>query len=227
MHRSLVLSAFLVLLLSGCITMEYEQKVERDGSSVIKQKIDLSALLAMGNETGPDPFENICINITKGETDISCTYEKGVVSVAKSYRAADGVYTFTKSSEFPYITYTLEIRKLPQIGQSGGEGAGQMGGGDQLGSDFKSPDSRPAAASMKAIGAKITYTVYMPGEVISAENGKIVEGKAEYDVLDLMDDGEYIVVKSRELDVLMLVGSAVVLLAALAVMGFVVLKLKK
>src|SRR4030095_2696624 len=206
MQRSLVILGFAILLF-GCVEIGYHHKVERNGNSAITETIDLSGLLAMSNSTGQPA--DVCINVTKGETDVKCTFKDGVLNVSRTFSETDGYYTFSKSSEFPNIIYTLEVRKLPPVVDQSAGGTGAPA----LDADFKSPGSKVSSKTLDAAGAEISYEVEMPGEIYSAENGKIEDGKAVYNVLDLMDDGEYIVVRSRELDMQSL------LLAALGVLG--------
>jgi len=210
----------LSILLLGCIDIEYNQDVDRSGNSVITEKINFTALIEASkeqNQTPPD-YSSICINATKGRSDIYCAYEDGVVTVRKNFTEDDGNYVFEKSSEFPNIVYTLEVRRLPDLGNT--DDLGQT----DTSADFKSAEARNSAATLRAVAVKITYVVSMPGEIYSAENGKMVDGAAEFDVLERMSEGEYIVVKSRELDIVPL---AAIGLAILIAGGLVVFFLKK
>jgi hypothetical protein len=230
--RTLILSGLLALFLLGCVSIDYTQKLDRDGNSLITQKIDLSALIAYANQSGgsDSDLSTICANMTSGQPGVNCTYADGVVTLAKAVKATDGMYIFNKTSEFPYNIYTLEVRRLPEIVESESVPSGGLGGDTSTTSDFKSASSKTAAASLKTVGASISYTVEMPGEIVSAENGEMEgpEGKkvAKYDVLGLMSDGEYIVVKSKELD-LVSVGMAIVgivVLVGAIVVAFVLFK---
>jgi hypothetical protein len=220
------MGALLAILFAGCVNIDYQQVVDRDGGSVLTEKIDLSALIAMSQQYGSNEsdFSTICINITKGQSSIDCRYDDGIITVKKSLKASDGQYTFTKSSELPYTVYTLEVRKLPNIVDTKDlEGSGTAG---DTSVDFKSTQAKTAAATLKTAGAGMTYNVSMPGDIYSAEHGEIKGGQAHFDVLELMSNGDYIVVKSHELD-LVVVGAAV--LALLVVAGaaaFLVLKRK-
>jgi hypothetical protein len=234
--RSLFLVlGFAALFLFGCISIDYTQKLDRDGNSVMTQTIDMSALLSAGSQyaSASDQLSTICVNITKGETDVNCTYSDGVINVTKAVKPGDGQYLFSKASEFPYTVYTLELRKLPEIIKSA-DLSTNGGSGTQTDSDFKDPSAKLGAATLRTAGASMTYTVEMPGELTSADNGEVVidpSGKktARYNVLDLMEDGNYIKVKSKELDMplLALIGGGVVLLVGGIAVAAVLMKAMK
>jgi hypothetical protein len=220
--RNLIILGIFAVLLAGCVTIEYEQIVDRDGGSVITERIDLSALVAMSEQYGEESdLSTICVNITKGQSDVDCKYDNGIITVKKSFKASDGKYMFTKTSELPYTVYTLEVRELPDLFDS--ESLDESG---STSTDFKSAEAKTAAASLKTAGAELTYNVSMPGEIYLAENGEIKNGKAQFDVLELMSSGEYIVVKSRELDLMVVGGAIVVLVVVIGAVAFFVLKKK-
>jgi len=222
-HYALLLG-LMAMLISGCVSLDFRQKVERNGDSVFTESIDLSTLLSAGSQYGADEavLSKTCENITAKDSAINCSYDGGVITISKKVAAQDGGYMFNRSSEFPYVVYTLEVRKVPQFVESDTFSSAPAGATD---TDFKSPSAKLTAATMKTAGASISYKVEMPGELVSAENGDIVKNEdgiayAEYDVLGLMSEGEYIVVKSREYDVLMLgiaAGAAVLLIGGIAV----------
>jgi hypothetical protein len=233
-------SLFLVLglaalLLSGCISIDYTQKLDRDGNSVMTETIDMSVLLSAGSQyaSASDQLSGICVNITKGETDVNCTYRDGVINVSKVMLLRENQYNFSKSSEFPYTVYTLEIRKLPELIKSDSLSS-NAGSDTQTDSDFKASSAKLGATTLKTAGASLTYSVEMPGDIISAENGEIAadaNGKkyAKFDVLELMTDGKYLVVKSKELDMplLALIGGGVVLLVGGIAVAVVLMKAMK
>lgn len=221
----LLLGLLSALLLAGCVKIDFDQAVDRDGGSFITERIDMSALVAMSEQYGGDSdMSDICVNITSGQSGLGCEYDDGVVTVNKSIKPGEGKYTFTKTSELPYTVYTLEVRTLPELADP--EELDSSGSAPGTAKDFKDPEAKTSAATLKTAGAAITYTVSMPGEIYSAEGGKIADGKAEFDVLDLMSEGEYIVVKSRELDLLVVGGAAVLLLAVIGGVAFFAIKRK-
>ncbi len=232
-RQPLLLTGLLALMLSGCISLEFTQKVERNGDSVITETMDLSALLSAGGEysLGESDLSGACANLTAQEPGLNCTAEGGIVTLSKRISAAEGGYLFNRTSEFPYAIYTLEIHRVPQFVESSSMTSASA---DALDSDFESPSARMAANTLRAAGASVKYSVEMPGEIISAENGEMVAGeggrmRAEYDIVSLMSEGKFIVVRSREYDVAMLAlaaGAAALLIGGLVV-AFVLLKAMK
>ena len=232
--RLLMLAIGLLGILStGCISLDFTQNVARSGDSVLTESMDLSALLAAGSQYASmgGQLSEACDNITAADSTINCSYDSGVLTLSKPLKASDGQYIFNRTSQFPDVIYTLEVRKIPQVADPGSLGSGSSGVATD--SDFKSQDAKLTSSTLKAAGASMTYSIYMPGKIISAENGKISRGEdgieyAEYDVLDLMGEGEYMVVRSKELDLplvaiaagagALLIGGIVVALVLLKVM---------
>jgi hypothetical protein len=221
------------LLFSGCVSLEYAQKVDRNGNSVITETIDMSVLLSAGSqyEGASEQLAGVCDNITQEEPGANCTYSEGVLTISKAVLLSEKQYTFTKSSEFPNTVYTLEIHKLPEVVKSDVLSSGDSA---QTDTDFKSSAAKMSASTLKTAGATLTYTVEMPGEIESAENGNVVSDKsgrkvAQYDVIGLMSDGKYIIVRSKELDMplIAMIGGALVLLVGGLVVAFVLLKAMK
>jgi hypothetical protein len=230
----IVLGLF-ALFLSGCVSINYTQKVDRDGNSVMTENVDLSALLSLNKDfaSSESQLSGACDNITKNGSVSQCSYASGVMTITKSVKASDNLYIFNKSSEFPYTIYTLEVRRVPQIVSSEGLSSG-AGSAPQVDSDFKDPSAKLGATTLRAAGASMTYAVEMPGEITSADNGEVVvdsSGKktARFNVLDLMEDGNYLVVKSKELDMVLLlvIGGGIVLFIGGIAVAVVLMKAMK
>lgn len=226
------------LLLSGCVTIDFTQKVDRSGNSVIMEKIDLDALLSMNQEYADSEGElsDSCRSISENGNGSACSYDSGILIINRSFLANESAYfySFNKSSEFPYVIYTLEVRRLPQM--VGPEAIGtDASSAPHVDSDFTDPSARLSAATLKTAGAAMTYSIEMPGEITGAENGEIVtdaNGKktARYDVLKLMADGKYMAVRSRELDTVLLAilgGGAIVLVGGIVVAAVLLKAMKK
>jgi len=225
----MVLFAASVLLLSGCISMDTRQKVEKDGSSTITQKIDMSGLVAyaksMNGSTGNSSisagasFSEVCVNETRDDSTLKCTYdEQGIILMEKKVVAADVGYEFKAESQFPNTVYTFSTDTMPQLTKK--KGIGSVGAAPGAGEDkpvkFADSATKGSMAMLKMANVKIDYTIEMPGELVSAENGEIKDGKAHYDVMKLIDDGQNVRVVSRELDVMAV---SIVGVVALAVIG--------
>ncbi|MCI0503731.1 hypothetical protein L0Y65_03400 [Candidatus Micrarchaeota archaeon] len=229
---SFLLLGMAALLFSGCISIDYIQDVDREGNSMVRESVNLSGLLSAGGQYSgaSEDFSDACGNITEDDRTVNCTYSEGMLVLSKALLKSDNYYLFSKASEFPYVVYALEVRRVPPVVATDTI----SGTSSQTEYDFTDPSAKLGASTMKTAGASFTYSVLMPGELVSAENGEIAtdeSGKkyARYDVLKLMDEGKYIVVKSRELDVplLMALGAGIVLLVGGIAVSAVLLKAMK
>ncbi|MFH0738178.1 MAG: hypothetical protein V1827_06040 [Candidatus Micrarchaeota archaeon] len=233
MHRRVMALAlaFMFLFQFGCVSVDISQKVERDGSSFIEDRIDISRLESLGTLGASD----ICDKIASGEPEVGCSLSDDILTINKTIRPSDGLYYFNRASEFPYATYTLEVREAPSIiSAETAQDAGLAGEAEDP-TDFKDPSAKPTAAMLRAAGVRMTYEIEMPGELLEAQNGEIVTSEAgkkvaRYDVVRLMDDGQYVVVRSKELDmpaILMVVGAAVLLIGGIIVAAVLLKAMKK
>ncbi|HSB47196.1 MAG TPA: hypothetical protein VLD37_04215 [Candidatus Bilamarchaeum sp.] len=213
----------LAVLFAGCISIHFDQAVDRDGNSAITQKIDLSTLAGMEQQSGSN-LSDVCVNLTASRPDIECMVENDVVIMKRQFKASDGDYTFTRSSELPYIIYTLEIRKIPDLGK--GLDTSEIAGAAPFDMDLKNPQMKKSALGAKMVGATMTYNISMPGEIFSAEHGQIKDGTAQFNLLEMMEDGNYLVVKSREPDLVVVGAAALLVLAVAGAAAFFVLKRK-
>lgn len=162
-------------------------------------------------------MNDICKNATRDDPVLTCSYSDGIFKLSKEITSKEAGYEFKKESRFPYIVYILKLNSMPQITNKTpslptsplgtGGSAGPFGDIGNLNKPMKFTDalSKPAAAYMKLSNLKFTYTLEMPGEITSVKNGKIENGKAVYDVVELMDKGLVIEVESQELDTSMFI----------------------
>lgn len=202
------------IMLAGCISLEVEQKVNRDGSSVVTQRIDLSGFISMAESQGAfedsDALENMtnemndyCTEV-ESQSDADCTYSESsyVLVVTKTVTPDEAGYEFEKSYEFPNVVYTLKAEQLPDMGLddlSLGEDGSSLGGGTPA--RFDDPEMKQSIASIKMMGVEMEYTIEMPGQITEAKNGEIDDdGRAVYDVVELIEDGKNVEVTSSEAD---------------------------
>lgn len=219
----LVLAAFLMLFVVGCVSVKTYHKQNADGSAVVTENMDMSgyinAIASMmrtenisnisnGNYTTDDVmkglkanFSKICDNVSP---DVTCTAnaDNWTVILSKTYSTNNAFYTFeTHSGGLLTKEYTLTIDKLPSFGNIGGESTA-LGSGTENES-VKLSDSKNVATAnyMKKSGMTWTYTIEMPGKITSAENGKISKDNPSvvmFDILKQMSDSKKIVVESEE-----------------------------
>lgn len=233
-HRPLIaLLAMLSLSFFGCISIEYTHSLDRDGNSIVTETVDMSALLSAGGQYSgaSEGLSDACANITKSDPAVNCTYGDGELTVSKALKLSENFYVFNKTSEFPYAVYHLEVRRVPPVVATDTI----SGTSSQAEYDFADPSAKLGASTMKAAGASFEYIIDMPGEIEKAENGEIIidgsgRKRAKYDVLGLMQDGKYISVTSRELDMpllLIIAAGAVLLIGGLAVAVVLMKAMKK
>jgi hypothetical protein len=203
------------LLLSGCISISYEQKFDASGSSTLTQRMDFTRLVDLSkqvqNNSSPsqpsvaDSLQQSCGNYT-GKVD-SCKVEGNELVIVRSLKLGDKMYDFKVESEFPNKVYVLTVDYLPNsdlnsglefaLGSSGGAGLGSSGlnNANRL---SEMPKSTPNG--LKTMGIDLTYVVEMPAEVSSASVGKISGKTVKIDLVEAMQNQEPIVIKSKELD---------------------------
>jgi len=209
----ILLATFALILLFGCITMDYVQKVERNGDSEITVSADLSTFMSMmesmGNASeGEDPeagFQESCAEAEQQDSSITCTYSDGTLILTKQTLLSEGLYEFESEGGLTSTRYTLTLRKLPDaaesmegsLGDESGTGESPTSG---LELEFTDPKAQEQAEGMRSI-FMVTYAVEMPGTIVSAEGAEEIEGsRATFDVLTMMENGQNIVVVSEETD---------------------------
>jgi hypothetical protein len=214
---ALMLAASIVL--SGCMAIKYDQTVERDGTSTVIQQLDMSALVSwyesmyedMGEDYDTDALENmtmqmneICIESRAQGAD--CTYSEAdylLTLTVDSLTPEDAGYEFEKTYSFPNVVYTFRADQIPEMGIEFDEDDNSLfdtSASDEVSGKFDEVDAA-SVASLKMVGMELEYAITMPGEITEAKNGEIDdEGRAVYDLIELMDEGETIEVVSQETD---------------------------
>ncbi|MFP3950059.1 MAG: hypothetical protein ACLFUZ_03125 [Candidatus Micrarchaeia archaeon] len=240
--KRIAFSAVIValVLVSGCVSIDLEQELKKDGTSVVTEEIDLSGFISAASEMGNDSstsasdFEEMALEACEpfeSDAEAECTYSLSdyTITVSKEITPEEGGYTFTRQAEFPNVEYVFQTDQLPKVDvnleldeAAGGEAPAME---DET-IRFTDSDAPQTAASMKMMSVEITYTILMPGEITEARNGIINDkGQAVYDVLDLMEEQQTIKVTSEESDpVGALCGPAFVLAALLGASLFSVFR---
>lgn len=236
---NLYVALFILLIFAGCINLSYNQKFDRDGSSLIIQKMDLSQVVALsqsyqnyqkpGQTSIDEQMKETCQNLTKHDSGATCDYANGVLAISKKIDIKDADYAFTKENKFPNIVYNVKISSLPKTVESSSLSQQAGSTGQSLDIKFSDPKSKTSASSFKLLKATLNYSIQMPGTIVTAANGgKIENNIANYDVIDLMDKGQNIDVTSQELDpIVFLLGGGAAVLIVIVVIGLFVLMRKK
>ncbi len=93
--------------------------------------------------------------------------------------------------------------------------------------NFTDPKAKIQTYQYKLMTTKVIYTIEMPGEIVSAENGKIGGNKVTYDVLELIEKGTVVKIESREPDVTAIAAVAFILLLLLGAITYYFFTLKQ
>ncbi|MBN2478326.1 hypothetical protein JXB01_03490 [Candidatus Micrarchaeota archaeon] len=221
MKKILFAMLALLILMFGCISNEYSHYQERDGSALVVQKFDMSGVLgSLEEEQIESTLQQMCANSTAKDPELKCEYDvKGIVYFEKTFTPGDGHYIFETGGDILNKKYTLTVKSAPRMDTSTEE---SMGEAEVLGEETEikltGSEAKAMAANYKQFGMNLTYTVYMPGKIISANGGIISEDgtSAKFDMLDMMEDGKEIVVVSEEMDMMVVGGIVILLIVILA-----------
>lgn len=233
---SLILILISVLFISGCISMDVKQKINRDGTSEIEIIYDLSAILGMAEQLGNSSGQQGNISVGEGSKEnftqacegfnkemklknAKCVTTEDYKIIINFDTSLENNPAFKVSRSIPYITYEYDVKNvynilsdLPSVNQ-GGTGESQQ--------EKFSDEELIQAKSMKAMGVKYSYTLEMPGKISKTDVGNVQENKVVIDMFDMIGK-EHIYVQSKELNllydlaivaiILILVGGAAILL---------------
>jgi hypothetical protein len=248
MRRSVfaLLLVFSFLLLGGCISQSYTQKVDYDGKSVISNTIDLSVVKGYYKQFGFNSEEEFAANITsfsqeacgkimKKDKTIICIADGLTITLNRNFTSKEGYYSFAVIEGVPYKIYRLTVNKIPadKFGKSaqGLTFAGYSEPGMVNPIDLKKKEENSVSAQgLGAIpGFSFTYSIELPGEVTSATAGTyqadISGSTAKFDMVKVMANSAPLVVESRELNVFLIAaGFGFFLLVLLAAMFFMMKK---
>ena len=232
--KTAIFATILLVLLFGCISTETTHQQFADGSAMITIKNDVSILSSSAYaETYSSLFEESCDYY---DSSVSCEEEDGVITVSKRISKEEAFYKFEVKDDLITRQYRLTVDELPDFSSSY-DAEGLM---DSYSYDYGSPyaddsyssylsdtykisDSKSKAIgnTIEQMGMEYTYTVEMPGTIISAEGGEIEDNKAVFDVAERMQEREPIVVISEEYNFLMILIIAVIAIIGIAGVAFV------
>ena len=232
--KTAIFATILLVLLFGCISTETTHQQFADGSAMITIKNDMSLLTSSSyGETYSELFKESCDYY---DSSVNCEEEDGVITVSKRISKEEAFYRFEVKDDLITRQYRLTVDELPDFSSSY-DADGLL---DSYDYDYGSPyedDSyssyledtyRISDAKSKALGKTIeqmgmeyTYTVEMPGTIISADGGEIEDNKATFDVAERMQEQEPMVVISEEYNFVMIAVIAVIAIMGMAAVAFV------
>lgn len=236
MRREILIVLLFSALVNAALDQSYVHTVSRDGSSTIAKSTDLSVFSNLMDEGASGKIAEFC------QTDggIDCWVDDKTVTISERFSRGP-YYTFTADYGIPYITYSLEVKRVPRdrfatsldnllfaagVAESPGEG---LVSPIDLGDEEANMES---VHFMRRFGANVTYTVNMPARIHEAGAGEVdgmVSGSTvQFDLIEVMEESEPITVTSRELNFGYLTLIAlVIVMAGLALSFFRAKKAKK
>ncbi|MBU0898919.1 MAG: hypothetical protein KKB03_01075 [Nanoarchaeota archaeon] len=186
--------AFIVLA-SGCINLELEQKINRDGMSSIKTTVDMSGLYEnfkedVFGENAPDintALSDYCSNFLKSTPLLNpyCTpmpEEYMVVAGGEMSLKDNPSFTFDGS------TYRYDIKDIQEVLSSATRAQGQ---------EITPENIEQVEKMAKAVGMNLKYIVEMPGVITRADIGEIKGNRVEMDFFNLYKS-DHIYIESQE-----------------------------
>jgi len=211
MKRIIWLLLLATILIGGCISIEFEQKVDENGDCRITERIDISSLVSMaaakGNVSMPTE-EEVCANYTK--EGYECSYDDGVITIAKDFKLSEAdFYSFEREDSLFETTYTLTVTQMPKMGKE--PTMFNQTGQPKIDTSLTAPEAKGVASMMKTMNINITYTVKMPSPVVDAEGAVRISGNtATFDVLERMENQRNIVVIAKGYNAALFVGIGVI-----------------
>jgi hypothetical protein len=169
-------------------------------------------------------FTEMCTNLTKKDPKVECRYENKKLILSKKI-FPDGEYKFKKEEGIFETTYYVTILAVPELTNESMGTGGTSFAIPQKKQYFK--DGLPAEMGTAKSMVKMTYTVNMPGEIVSAPLGNVSENKRSvvYDIFELYDKKQNIEITAREENTLVKYGIfGFLLLLAILIIGAVIFK---
>lgn len=216
----------LCMLSAAALDQTYVQTVERDGSSVIEKSADLGLL---STELNLGSFERMAEACGVAE-DLDCTVdiEAKTVVLRDSFQSG-GYYSYESEYGFPFTTHTLTIESIPTDRFSRlMDRLFDRADATDIPASSVSPlylrdkgQNQEGAELLKQVGVTIEYTVELPSGISEAHAGEVaatIEGnKATFDLVEVLEASEPMVVKSSELNYsYTILAGGIIVLAALA-----------
>jgi hypothetical protein len=182
------------LLLSGCINAEVRQVIDSNGkmSGSLNAVVNLTSFyvqqgLQPENYSDADPLieSSICGSLSNSSnlTGVKCGISNAILTVSGNFNESN----LTKAEGFFKSTGLFNSEYLFAPNTSG---FGQFSGASGT-------DPVRALTEAKKQGANMTYVIDMPGEVYEAGGGRIVEGDAVFDLIDVLTNEKTIYARSR------------------------------
>ncbi|MBN2478294.1 hypothetical protein JXB01_03325 [Candidatus Micrarchaeota archaeon] len=226
MRRYFTLLVVIALLLSGCVDHRYNLSVDRTGDAELRMTLDVTQLTnQLYKESGMSRSkfrENVTAQLNERCSKIEDEYPgtKCMVSLQKMtvIQSFEDGFLFEKKEGVPYITYTLEVDRLPLYLVSGDT----MLKEEYIHLEGMSKENYDYLKTVESGNGKTVLVIEMPSDIIYAKAGSInaeVDGKkAEFNLAQIAEEPGGIMVVSKELNmfwVYVFVGIIAVIIIAL------------
>ncbi|MGV8176687.1 MAG: hypothetical protein ACP5NX_02740 [Candidatus Bilamarchaeaceae archaeon] len=211
MRNIALFSVMMMLVLSGCVSQDYAQKVGEDGNSVMTVTVDFSRAVSSVEMPAGAGLSATLNKVCAQNTDpkMTCSAKGSAIVLQKKMTPDDGYYAFDVSRGLPFVNYEIKMYAFPT--DMFGAVFEKVYPGLQLAEPVdlrKRVQSRMILDRLKEEGVNWTYTVTMPGEIYETNSGRLVpkqgayldKSTVRYDMADVLYQSEPVVVKSREID---------------------------
>lgn len=235
MNRIILLLIAFSLVFTGSISQTYTHTIYQDGNSLINRELDLTFFTKVLPEQSLEAMASACLIEDSLRCDVNL--DSKVIYVNRSFEDMNLYYTIEVENEIPYSTYTLTVNQIPNDEFTYAirdimKKAGLETNDQELMKPIdlsESSEWKAKADQLESLGIEITYTVEMPGEIISAKAGDVVgevEGsKVSFNAIEILKNPGPIVVKSRQLNSVYLLG--IVLVLTVVILGALIIKKRR
>lgn len=229
--KPLLVLLILTFVLTGCVTIDINHKINSDGTSFIEVVYNMSGMYAslagMGEAMGGSgaPFEDSCQGVDFSNSiiiDGVCETRDGYLMVLKGKLPASALVGFEETT----TGYNYDIRSIYSVLNSLNSASASTTGGesDEISDEFLSD------ANNKMMLSAFTYTIEMPTKVVDTTIGTIKGKKVTIDMYELPDVESAFIESdntgSFALDNQMMIIIGIVIIAIIIVVLLLVMKKK-
>jgi len=224
MRREILAILVLCAISSASLEQTYIHSISRDGSSTMTKDTDLTIFADVLDPGAFQAVEDLCREDSRYRCSVDAPNK--TIILTESFRSGT-YYTFEAEYGLPFITYTLIVKKVPtdRFSSSLDDLLLEAGAIDESGDGSVSPmdlsdeeTNTENAYYFRRFNADLDYIIDMPAPVYEAVAGnataEITGNRASFDLVSVLEESEYMRVRSRELNLsyLFIVALAMVLI---------------
>ncbi|MBU0526932.1 hypothetical protein KKE92_00470 [Candidatus Micrarchaeota archaeon] len=225
MRREILVILLMCTLVSAGLDQSYIHIVDREGNSEITKTMDISAFMTDFEDGSMENVSDLC----SIDPELRCSVDGKVITITESFSPGEH-YNFQVDYGIPFITYTLTQKKIPTDVFSVSldkllRKAGVIEGGVEGSADaidlYNEEENKENAGFLRRFKVNLSYQITVPTTIDEARAGNvsgIVDGStATFDIVDLMEESQPIVIKNSELNMgYLVIIAAVIILGGLA-----------